>query len=87
MTDCVVCSSSCSDVCRELAAKHGKTVEQIMFRFLNGYLGILPLSGTKSPKHMMDDLAITSMPVIRDVTFTSEELNRLNAFLTPRPLV
>jgi diketogulonate reductase-like aldo/keto reductase len=46
-----------SDTVRALAHKHGKTHEQIFFRYLS-QSGIVPLTGTTSAQHMRDDLHI-----------------------------
>jgi len=40
-----------------IARHHGKTVQQIVFRFAQ-QLGMLPLTGTKSAQHMREDLAL-----------------------------
>ena len=42
---------------RELAARHGRTPAQILFRYLT-QIDIVPLTGTRSEKHMREDLAI-----------------------------
>ncbi|HEX2689676.1 MAG TPA: aldo/keto reductase [Kofleriaceae bacterium] len=42
---------------RAIAARHGKTPAQIIFRFAQK-VGMLPLTGTQSPEHMRQDLAI-----------------------------
>ena len=42
---------------RELAAKHGRTPAQILFRYLTQN-DIVPLTGTRSETHMGEDLAI-----------------------------
>jgi diketogulonate reductase-like aldo/keto reductase len=42
---------------RAIAARHGKTAAQVVFRFAR-QLGMLPLTGTRSPQHMREDLAI-----------------------------
>ena len=42
---------------RELASKHGRTPEQILFRYLTQN-DIVPLTGTRSETHMRQDLAI-----------------------------
>jgi diketogulonate reductase-like aldo/keto reductase len=42
---------------QKVAKTHGKTEAQIFFRFLS-HLGIVPLTGTRSPTHMKEDLAI-----------------------------
>lgn len=45
-----------------LAKKYGATNEQVFFRLVQG-LGILPLSGTTSPRHMREDLAAAALPL------------------------
>ncbi|HET7505534.1 MAG TPA: aldo/keto reductase [Kofleriaceae bacterium] len=45
---------------RAIAARHAMTPEQIVFRFAR-QLGILPLTGTTSPRHMRDDLAVDAV--------------------------
>jgi diketogulonate reductase-like aldo/keto reductase len=42
---------------RAIAARHDKTPAQIIFRFAR-QVGMLPLTGTSSPVHMREDLAI-----------------------------
>jgi diketogulonate reductase-like aldo/keto reductase len=42
---------------RELATRHRTTTPQIVFRFAQ-QIGILPLTGTRDPAHMRDDLAL-----------------------------
>ena len=42
---------------RAIATRHGKTAAQVVFRFAR-QVGMLPLTGTKSPQHMREDLAI-----------------------------
>jgi diketogulonate reductase-like aldo/keto reductase len=42
---------------RAIAARHGKTPAQVVFRFAR-QVGMLPLTGTSSPAHMREDLAI-----------------------------
>jgi diketogulonate reductase-like aldo/keto reductase len=44
-------------IVRELASKHRRTPEQILFRYLTQN-GIVPLTGTRSEAHMRQDLAI-----------------------------
>ena len=44
-------------VVREIAARHGRSPAQVLLRFAC-QLGMLPLTGTTSPRHMRDDLAI-----------------------------
>jgi len=45
------------DTVEALAAKHGRSAEQIFFRYLT-QIGIIPLTGTTSETHMREDLAI-----------------------------
>ncbi len=54
-----------------LAKRYGKTREQIIYRFAQ-QLGMLPLTGTKSPQHMREALAIA------DVTLAPDELTSLS---------
>lgn len=42
---------------REIAARHGRTVPQVLFRFALA-LGTVPLTGTSDPGHMREDLEI-----------------------------
>jgi len=51
----------------EIAKRYGKTPAQIVLRFAQ-QIGMLPLTGTKDPAHMRQDLAIT------DVTLTADQL-------------
>jgi diketogulonate reductase-like aldo/keto reductase len=44
-------------IVRNLARQHGKTEQQIFFRYLT-FIGIVPLTGTCSEQHMLEDLAI-----------------------------
>ena len=44
-------------VIQDLAASHGRTPAQVLFRFLTQE-GVVPLTGTKSEAHMREDLAI-----------------------------
>jgi len=46
-----------SDIINQLAKKYLKTNEQIFYRYLN-QIGIVPLIGTTSKEHMLEDLAI-----------------------------
>ena len=46
-----------SPIVRGLAQQYGKTEPQIFFRYLT-YIGIVPLTGTCSEQHMIEDLAI-----------------------------
>lgn len=45
------------DAVRELAARHRVTPAQIVLRFAQ-QLGMVPLTGTRDPAHMRDDLAL-----------------------------
>ncbi len=54
----------------ELAAQHGLTREQVLFRALSG-IGITPLTGTTSEAHMRDDLQLF------DVQLQADELARV----------
>lgn len=45
------------DTVEALAAKYGRSAEQVFFRYLT-QTGIVPLSGTTSEQHMREDLAI-----------------------------
>ncbi|EIC29110.1 MULTISPECIES: aldo/keto reductase family protein [Methylomicrobium] len=42
---------------REIAERHGCTVEQAVFRFVL-QVGMIPLTGTADPQHMIEDLAV-----------------------------
>jgi diketogulonate reductase-like aldo/keto reductase len=44
---------------RAIAARHRATPEQVVLRFAQ-QIGMLPLTGTKDPEHMRQDLAISS---------------------------
>jgi diketogulonate reductase-like aldo/keto reductase len=57
---------------RAIAARHGKTPAQIIFRFAR-QVGMLALTGTRTPKHMRDDLAIN------DLTLDAGELAMVDA--------
>jgi diketogulonate reductase-like aldo/keto reductase len=45
---------------RAIAARHGVTPAQLVFRFARE-VGMLPLTGTSSPQHMREDLAIDEL--------------------------
>lgn len=45
------------DVIRDLSEQYQRSTAQVFFRFLN-QIGIIPLTGTTSVEHMLDDLAI-----------------------------
>jgi diketogulonate reductase-like aldo/keto reductase len=42
---------------RRIAARHGRSPAQVILRFAR-QVGMLPLTGTTSPRHMRDDLAV-----------------------------
>jgi diketogulonate reductase-like aldo/keto reductase len=63
-----------SRVVQDLARKHQRSAEQILFRFLT-QIGIVPLTGTTSDQHMQDDLSIF------DFTIEAEFLPSLEALL------
>ena len=50
---------------RAIATRHGKTPAQVIFRFAR-QVGMLPLTGTSSPRHMRDDLAIDDFALTAD---------------------
>lgn len=50
---------------RAIAARHGKTPAQVIFRFAR-QVGMLPLTGTRSPQHMREDLAIDDFALAAD---------------------
>ena len=51
-----------SSIVQQLATKYGKTPEQIFFRFVQAQ-NILPLTGTSSVQHMMEDLDSPNIPL------------------------
>jgi diketogulonate reductase-like aldo/keto reductase len=55
---------------RAIAAHHGRTAAQIVFRFAR-QVGMLPLTGTSSPQHMRDDLA-------DDFALTDDEVDAID---------
>jgi diketogulonate reductase-like aldo/keto reductase len=48
-----------------LAARHGRTVAQVVFRFAL-QLGMIPLTGTSDPRHMREDLAVFDFALDED---------------------
>jgi diketogulonate reductase-like aldo/keto reductase len=50
---------------RAIAARHGRTPAQIIFRFAR-QVGMLPLTGTTRLEHMRDDLAIDDLALTAD---------------------
>lgn len=47
---------------KTIAARHGVTPAQLVFRFAL-HAGMLPLTGTRDPRHMAEDLAATAIPL------------------------
>ncbi len=45
--------------------KHGVTPAQVIFRFAQ-LVGMLPLTGTRNPQHMREDLAAERIPLSPD---------------------
>jgi diketogulonate reductase-like aldo/keto reductase len=62
----------------QLAARHGVTSEQLFLRFLT-QIGVVPLVGTTSARHMRDDLALF------DFTLTEDEVLSVTDLLSSRP--
>jgi diketogulonate reductase-like aldo/keto reductase len=63
-----------SEILIELASKYNREVTQIFYRFLN-HLNIIPLNGTTSTKHMIDDLKIMEFELL------DEEINQIAILL------
>lgn len=61
-----------SKTMQDLTAQYHKTAAQLFFRYLH-QLGIVPLTGTKSPQHMQDDLGIF------DFELATGDVDKLNA--------
>ena len=61
---------------RGFARRHGRTVAQILFRYLT-QIGIVPLTGTRSAAHMRQDLAIF------DFELAPPECEAMDALLQP----
>jgi len=59
---------------RRIAARHGRTVAQVVFRFALE-LGMLPLTGTTSPSHMREDLASFDFELDRAEVETLERIS------------
>jgi diketogulonate reductase-like aldo/keto reductase len=57
---------------RAIAGRHGVTPAQVIFRFAR-QVGMLPLTGTTSPQHMRDDLAIEGFAL------SGEEITAIDA--------
>jgi diketogulonate reductase-like aldo/keto reductase len=47
------------------ASRHGRSPAQILFRYLT-QIGVVPLTGTKSPSHMREDLEIFDFELTED---------------------
>lgn len=62
-----------SEPIRQIAERHDKTVPQIVFRFAL-QVGILPLTGTTSEKHMRQDLACTTFELAESEVGTVERI-------------
>jgi diketogulonate reductase-like aldo/keto reductase len=63
-----------SEILIELASKYDREVTQIFYRFLN-HINIVPLNGTTSTKHMIDDLKIMEFELL------DEEINQIAILL------
>jgi diketogulonate reductase-like aldo/keto reductase len=61
---------------RTLARQYGRTTAQILFRYLT-QIGIVPLTGTRSPAHMRQDLAIF------DFEISAPQCAAMDALLEP----
>ena len=64
-----------SGTVRDLAGKHRKSAPQILFRYLS-QTGVVPLTGTTSTAHMLEDLAVF------EFTLTPEEMDRMHPLFT-----
>ena len=60
-------------VVREIAARHGRSVPQVIFRFALA-LGMIPLTGTTDPEHMRQDLAVYEFDLDEDEVEAIEQL-------------
>jgi len=58
-----------------IAARHGRTVEQVVFRFALE-VGMLPLTGTTDADHMAEDLEVLDFQLDRDEVERIERLLR-----------
>ncbi|MGD9591098.1 MAG: aldo/keto reductase family protein [Candidatus Berkiella sp.] len=63
-----------SEVISQISDDINKTVAQVLFRYLS-LVGVVPLTGTKDEKHMLEDLAIF------DFTLTQNDLNKISNLL------
>ena len=62
------------EVLQNLSLKYKKGVAEIFYRFLN-HIDIVPLNGTTSTKHMIEDLKISGFEL------TNEEIKQISSFL------
>jgi diketogulonate reductase-like aldo/keto reductase len=60
----------------QIAKTHGKTEAQIFFRFVS-QIGIVPLTGTRSPDHMKEDLDIFQFEL------TQSDIDLIGSMLLP----
>jgi diketogulonate reductase-like aldo/keto reductase len=60
-------------VLRGIAARHGATPAQVVFRFAQA-VGMLPLTGTTDPAHMREALASRDVPLTADETRAIESV-------------
>lgn len=64
-----------SQTLKELSNKYQKSVAEIFYRFLN-HINIIPLNGTTSTKHMIEDLKIDEFTLeVREIDYILELLN------------
>jgi diketogulonate reductase-like aldo/keto reductase len=50
---------------RKMAARYGRTVAQVVFRFSLAF-GMIPLTGTTKPAHMREDLEVYDFDMAED---------------------
>jgi diketogulonate reductase-like aldo/keto reductase len=65
-----------SKLLQNLAAQYHKTAAQLFFRYLH-QLGIVPLTGTRSPQHLQDDLGMF------DFELATDDFEKLGVMLKP----
>jgi diketogulonate reductase-like aldo/keto reductase len=58
-----------------IAARHGRTPAQVVFRFAL-QVGMIPLTGTSSPRHMQDDLACVDFELSAEDVQAIERVGR-----------
>lgn len=63
-----------SDIVISLSLKYEKSVEQVFYKYLN-MINIIPLNGTTSQKHMIEDLNLD------DFTLDENEISSINKIL------